>query len=42
MAQADVEEYLGGRDSDVETTLKSFQDALAYVIPDGSIDLSER
>jgi len=28
--QADVEEYLGGADADVEATLKSFQDALAY------------
>ena len=30
--QTDVEEYLGGADADVEGTLKSFQDALAYVL----------
>ena len=29
-SQTDVEEYLGGADADVEGTLKSFQDALAY------------
>ena len=29
-SQTDVEEYLGGADADVEVTLKSFQDALAY------------
>lgn len=28
--QADVEEYLGGPDAEVEGPLKNFQDALAY------------
>ena len=31
-SQTDVEEYLGGADADVEATLKSFQDALAYAL----------
>ena len=30
ITKTDVEEYLGGADADVEATLKSFQDALAY------------
>ena len=33
--QTDVEEYLGGADADVEATLKSFQDALAYAFSYG-------
>ena len=30
--KTDVEEYIGGADADVEAILKSFQDALAYVL----------
>ena len=29
--QADVQEYLGGSDTEVEGTLKAFQAAIAYV-----------
>ena len=32
MYQADVEEYLGGPDAEVEESLKGFQDAIAYVM----------
>ncbi|KAG6844321.1 hypothetical protein H0H87_007805 [Tephrocybe sp. NHM501043] len=34
---ANVEEYLGGPDGEVEGTLKSFQDALAYAFAEKSI-----
>ena len=30
--QADVEEYIGGPEGDVEGPLKAFQDAIAYVV----------
>lgn len=30
ITQADVEEYIGGPDGEVEGPLKTFQDALAY------------
>jgi hypothetical protein len=38
MCQADVEQYLGGAEAEVESTLKGFQEAIAYVYT----DLAER
>ena len=31
ICQADVEQYLGGPEAEVEGTLKGFQEAIAYV-----------
>lgn len=35
--QANVEEYIGNPDGDVEGPLKSFQDAIAYAVSSDSV-----